>query len=195
MAVTATPDMTEQARLREALVAAVLARLAVLAQRYAEDDLSTAGWEAAVRTQLLNAHLTAAALAQGGWANLDADTLGLVADRVGTQFEYLANFAAAVPAEDFGAGALARLAQYGNAAVRGTFSAVVRAAAGADAEERNILGGGSQSCEECPALEQDGWVPIGTLPEIGERACFGNCNCTIETRNAAEAAADQDGEA
>ncbi len=179
---------------REALVAAALAALVVLAHRRALGAVTQAEWTLAVKRLLSDAHLTAAALARGGFAAIDHDTALLVGERLAEQFQYLDAFAAhvagagrvaaSVTGQDFGAAATARLMQYGGAAVRGTFSAVLRQDAGkrGETEERNVLGDGSNTCEECAALESDGWVDIGTLPEIGSRTCLGNCNCTIETR-------------
>ena len=127
---TAEAPPSQQTRRREALVAATLAALAVWAHRFSTTDMNRATWEQGVRETLCNAHLTAAALAKGGWATIDRDTATVVGERLGTQFAYLERFAATVPGGDaLTAGQLARLAQYGNAAVRGTFSAVLRQAA------------------------------------------------------------------
>ncbi len=178
----AAPDSPTQRR--ECLVAATLAALTVLAHRFSTTDMNRATWEQGVRETLVHAHLTAAALAKGGWAAIDRDTATLVGERLGTQFAYLERFAATVPGGDaLTAGQLARLAQYGNAAVRGTFSAVLRQAAfdRGDTQERNIEGS-SEPCGECPELSALGWVEIGTLPEIGDRQCAGNCRCEIEVR-------------
>lgn len=186
---------------REAIVAAALAALVVLAHRRASGELTQALWTLAVKRLLSNAHLTAAAYARGGWEFLDHDTMLLVGERLAVQFKYLDAFAAqaatraAVGATTvagepalFGAADVARLMQYGSAAVRGTFSAVLRqdAAQRGETEERNVLGAAAH-CEECADLDtlgdaEDGWVPIGTLPEIGERECRGNCACEIITR-------------
>ncbi len=168
---------------REALVAAALAALVVLAHRRASGELTQAAWTLAVKHILLNAHLTAAALARGGFAAIDHDTALLVGERLAVQFGYLDAFAASVQGGEFGPAAVARLMQYGSAAIRGTFSAVVRQDAGKRGltQERNILGS-SDSCRECPALSAQGWVALGSLPEVGSRECYGNCACTIQVR-------------
>ncbi len=186
----APPADTHQ---REALVAATLAALVVLAHRRALGAVTQADWLLQVKQLLLHAHLTAAALARGGFAAIDHDTAMLVGERLAEQFGYLDAFAAhvqgagrvaaSVTGQDFGAAATARLMQYGGAAIRGTFSAVVRQDAGKRGltQERNVLGS-SDPCTECPALSAQGWVPLGSLPEIGSRVCHGNCACTIQVR-------------
>ncbi len=184
MAIVTEAPSSAQTRYRECLVAMTLTALAVLAHRFSTTDMNRATWEQRIRETLLYAHLTAAALAKGGWATMDRDTATLVGERLGTQFAYLERFVATVPGGDaLTAGQLARLAQYGNAAVRGTFSAVLRQTAfdRGDTQERNIEGS-ADPCGECPELSALGWVEIGSLPEIGDRQCAGNCRCTIETR-------------
>lgn len=44
--------------------------------------------------------------------------------------------------------------------------------------ERSILGGGGDSCSECIAEEERGWVPIGDLIPVGSRQCLTRCHCT-----------------
>lgn len=181
---------------REAIVAATLAALVVLAHRRASGELTQAVWVLAVKRLLVDAHLTAAALARGSFAAIDHDTALLVGERLAEQFKYLDAFAAQAASRAvlgaataageptlFGAADVARLAQYAAAPIRGTFSAVLRQDAGkrGETEERNVLGA-SNSCDECPSLSAEGWVPIGTLPEIGARECRGNCACEIITR-------------
>lgn len=179
MAITETPTVTALDR----LTAATQERLAVLGQRRAAGTMFTADWRAAVQAVLKDAHIAAAALARGGFDQLDKSTTGLVGSRLRAQYDYLSQFAVQVPANAFDGRAAARLLQYGNGAVRGTYSAILRrdAEADGDTQERNILGS-ERPCGECPDLSAEGWVPIGTLPEVGTRECLGNCRCEIITR-------------
>lgn len=161
------------------LVEATQADLAVLGQRRAE-GMNTLAWRLEVQAILKHAHITAGALARGGWDQMDPSTRGFVGARLRAQYDYLSVLGLDTAPGDFGPQAMARLAQYGNGAVRGTHSGVIRRDAPDGAQEQNVLGAGSRSCDECPALTELGPVPVGTLPEIGSRACHGNCNCTIE---------------
>jgi hypothetical protein len=172
----------------DALVAATQDRLAVLGQRRAL-GMATAEWRLEVQNVLKQAHIAAAALGVGGWDALDRGTTGLVGSRLRGQYDYLAQFALQVPGGDtFGPQALARLAQYGEGAVRGTASAVARRGAAAGSQERNISRGSVRACDQCQGLSALGLVPLGTLPEVGTRTCAGNCRCVIEIVPPGEAA-------
>ena len=160
------------------LVQATQEHLAVLGQRRAE-GMNTAEWRLAVQQVLKDSHITAAALARGGFDQMDASTRGFVGSRLRTQYEYLSGVALDTSPGDFGGAAMARLAQYGDGAVRGTYSSVIRRDAPDDYLEQNVLSGSGNSCDECLALTEQGPVPVGSLPEIGSRQCYGNCNCEI----------------
>lgn len=164
------------------LVTATQEHLAVLGQRRAE-GMATLEWRIATQQVLKDSHIAAAAIARGGADNLDASTRGFIGSRLKEQYGFLSGLALDTRPGDFDGRAMQRLAQYGNGAVRGTASAITRRDAGTDAEERNVLGSGNP-CTECPDLSDLGWVPIGTLPEIGQRVCAGNCSCSIEVRTA-----------
>lgn len=161
------------------LVDATQAELAVLGQRRAA-GMNTLDWRMQVQTTLKHAHITAGALARGGWDGLDKPTTGFIGARLRQQYNYLSGVTFDTAPGEFGAADMARLAQYGNGAVRGTHSGVIRRDAPEDAEEQNVLGGSSASCAECLELTDRGPVPVGTLPEVGSRECHGNCGCTIE---------------
>jgi hypothetical protein len=78
---------------------------------------------------------------------------------------------------------VARAQMYGRAA-HSTFEAARSRdaeASGVEQEERNITGSGDP-CTECPSLSARGWVPLGSLPPVGSRACLANCRCRIERR-------------
>ena len=53
-------------------------------------------------------------------------------------------------------------------------------------EERRLLGGltGSRSrhCQECPELAAMGWVPLNSLPAVGQTPCRTRCRCSWQWR-------------
>jgi hypothetical protein len=168
-----------------ALQGRTLDEVAVLSQRLADGDLSAAAWEAQMATTLRDAHLTATALAVGGWAQLPPYESDLV-DRLTGEFEYLAGFRAALP-DLSDAQQAARATLYAQS-VWATYQQMRGALAdqsGMD-EERSVTDPAAASCAECDALEADDWVPLGTLPEVGERECLSNCRCGIEYRSTAD---------
>jgi hypothetical protein len=168
-----------------ALQSRTLDEVAVLSQRLADGDLSAAAWEAQMATTLRDAHLTATALAVGGWAQLPPYESDLI-DRLTGEFEYLAGFRAALPdLSDAQQAARATLYAQGVWATYQQMRGALADQSGMD-EERSVTDPAAASCAECDALEADDWVPLGTLPEVGERECLSNCRCGIEYRSTAD---------
>lgn len=169
-------------RLREALddvIAAAKARVDALGDKLANGDV---GAFIALREEIRNGHRAAALLANGG--TLSASVRGKLGVAVKRQYKYLDEFLAAL--EDRTAGSpkrvLARAKLYLDA-VRGTYQQMVRVRE-TDAgltEERRILSP-AEHCNDCIAASQQGWQPIGTLPQIGDSACRVNCRCHFEYR-------------
>ncbi len=57
---------------------------------------------------------------------------------------------------------------------------------GSAVEERRVHGRKvDDMCPQCRDAVAQGWVPVGTLPAIGNSECMGNCHCYFEYRNAA----------
>ncbi len=75
----------------------------------------------------------------------------------------------------------ARLEQYGNS-VWGAGNSLnrdrIRQVPNARLERRYL--GHADHCEDCPPLAAQGWQPIGTLPDIGDTECGGQCHCHFE---------------
>jgi hypothetical protein len=40
--------------------------------------------------------------------------------------------------------------------------------------------GHADHCDDCPPLAAQGWQPLGTLPDIGDTECGGQCHCHFE---------------
>jgi hypothetical protein len=157
--------------------------MAALTKRLVDGDLTPARWERQASAMLREAHLTATALAVGGWAQVPAFEDDLV-DRLTGEFTYLAGFRTALP--DLTEGQIAARADLYASNVWATYQQMRGALAeqtGMD-EERNVTDPAAESCAECDDLEADDWVPLDTLPEVGERACLARCRCTIEYRAA-----------
>jgi hypothetical protein len=116
----------------------------------------------------------------GPWAEvLAAALLG--------QVDYLDGFAADVASGAVapGPGAAARAALYAWSAW-GTAQRAWRAVQiRLNDEERRVLGEvKTHHCRDCRAIsfERTGWVPVGTLPEIGDSRCEMFCHCHFEYR-------------
>lgn len=165
-------------------------RAQALTDQLRQRAISTADWERGMRGVVKETQLYSGALAKGGWGQMAAADFGRVGQRVREQYGRLNAFAAqlesgAVPL-DGRAGLRAQLyAQAG----RGTFHAVERLEMEVRGfDEEHSVRHASESCAECVAAEAAGWVPLGTLPPVGERQCLGNCKCGMLYRNAATGA-------
>lgn len=165
--------------------------VAVLTQRLTAGTLTPARWEAAMATTLREAHLTATALAGGGWARMP-DYQDALVDRLTGEFTALAGFRQALP--DLSDAQIAVRADMYAQGVWSTYQRTLGLLAddtGMD-EERNVTDPAAESCAECDGLEADGWVDLDTLPEVGDRTCMSNCRCTIEYRRAGAAPAGEE---
>lgn len=165
----------------------VSARLAGLSRSLLDGTVSLADWQQQAMADVKAAHVAAGVAAQGGRRQMSPAEWGVIGQRVREQYRYLRQFA-----EDISGGrqplngmTTARAQQYGQAA-RGTFEAIRARGdlARGMAVERNVLHG-RDHCRECPALTARGWVPIGSLPPIGARACRAHDRCTVQRRRAA----------
>lgn len=54
-------------------------------------------------------------------------------------------------------------------------------------EERRVLETGADHCDDCLDYANQGWQPIGTLPEPGQESqCIVRCRCEKEYRRSTE---------
>lgn len=180
------------------LTTAQAAQFRALAQQRADDVLDTAAWHAEMADTVTTGVVAGAALASGGVAQLDQ---GWTAGRIAQQLDYLAGFVAAVqdgavavttPAEgdkpaEAAPGFLARAESYSGAS-HSVYQAAEheQAAARGFEMERSVLDDGAASCDECIAMDAEGWAPLDSLSLPGERECQGNCRCTMEYATADE---------
>jgi hypothetical protein len=148
-------------------------------------DISIGEWQRRMQRLIKNAHLTSAAVAQGGFDQLSTQAQREVEETLSRQFERLVQFARQIedglPLDGL---ALQRAGGYVEAA-RTTYERVrLRGMEEAGfAEERNVLDPGAESCEQCLTLTAAGWRPIGSMPPPGERTCLYNCRCHLERRS------------
>lgn len=176
----------------EHIVSAAEDSLMVLTKRRLTGEIDTLAWRSAVQAELRSAHMAATALAHGGLGNLTAAERGWAGSRLRSEYSHLASFGLDLATGDLSdAQVLARAQLYAHS-VYGTHEEARRRVAkgqGFD-QERNILGA-AQHCTQCPGMTAKGWVPMGTLPAPGSRACLGRCRCRLEYRvaPASEAAA------
>lgn len=167
------------------VVEAHSARMAAVTNQLREGLIPLADWERSMRAEIKLAHLTQMMAAHGGRNAMTQSDYGWIGNRVKEQYQYLNRFAAEIASGEqaLNGRLVARAQMYGQAS-HATYEATrARDAEAQDIpmQERNVLGSGDP-CTECPALSARGWVPLGTLPPVGSRACLANCKCRIERR-------------
>lgn len=174
-----------RAELDQALIAAK-ARMLGVSDSLRAGGISLPDWFAEMRQMVKQVQLYSAAAAKGGWAQLAPADFGRIGGLVREQYKFLANFAREIAdGLPLDGRFLRRVALYGEAGRR-TYHRTedIEMEARGMNEERSVLHP-ADHCDDCPAEAAKGWVPIGTLIPIGERACRGGCKCTKEFRRAA----------
>lgn len=160
-------------------------RVRDLSQSLSTGNLSLIDWRADMVQAIKTAHLEGAAVARGGWPQMQQSHYEWVGQRVQGQLEYLQNFHDQIASGDQPLdGTLANRAEMYVEAGRATHR-VAEQLMGEErghTQERNMLGASQHPCGQCPGLSAQGWVPIGALPPVGTRSCLSRCRCSVMTR-------------
>jgi len=163
------------------------------AQLIASKGENLAEWEQAMRDMLRDEYRIALELVKGGPQNITQSDWGYMGSMLKEQYAYLSEFAfdiAIHPDQWLNGRLMSRMNLYKQSAYGALEQFQRRAAEQAGfTEERRRLGvpmtehchphKGRPGCEELAARE---WQSIGTLPKIGEAACYTNCLCTFDYR-------------
>lgn len=156
-------------------------RLGDLTARFRAGEITALQWQSEMLATVKQAHIASALAAYGGRDAMTPARWGTVGQIVRREYAYARAFAADVLSgrqrQNGRMDARARL--YGQS-IRGTYENIRRrevASAGLR-WERNVRHA-SESCRQCVGASGQGWVPIGTLPPVGQRTCRGNCRCTL----------------
>ena len=155
-----------------------------LGQQLVEGKLDVTEWRDATREQLRVIHATQSAKAVGSFDQMTQVEWGRVGGKLRYQYERLEKFAGEI---DDGAQPLdGRFTQRVEMYAKSGFATYeeTRRDGARDAgmtEERRILGN-AEHCDDCVEYAARGWVPIGTLPRIGQSQCRVNCRCEFEYR-------------
>jgi hypothetical protein len=161
-----------------------------LTQQLIDQQITLAAWQSGMMTEIKSAHVAASALSQGGWAQMTQSDWGATGQLIKEQYGYLRNFAEEIASgkQALDGRALVRSDMYGDAA-NTTYSAMrtrLHIADGFNEEKRN-LEDSINACDDCVEYANEGWVPIGTLPEPGnDSQCLKRCRCEKEFRRSEE---------
>lgn len=152
-----------------------------LTQQLYSGQISLAGWQIAVATELKDAHLAQAMFAAGGKANMGFAEYGRVGQTLREQYGFLDRFA-----QDIAAGrvspaqALARVNLYGNATTQSYWGQYAQNHRGKLFYYRLSA---SEHCGDCVAREAGNPYTFETLkgyPGDGSTQCKANDRCTLE---------------
>ena len=158
-----------------------------LCNQFRNGDISIQQWQAGMR-DIVKAELrTAMILAKGGEEFVTQADWGFVGSQVKKQYEYLDKFTADIFANPlkYSTGQLnARAKLYSQIGYDALAEDLARESLKAGfTEERRVLGPvKTEHRPGCVDLRDKGWQPIGSLPPIGDAACYSNCRCTFQYR-------------
>ncbi len=131
-------------------------------QGYYDGDIDLAVVQYAIQGELKNIHLSMAALAVGGWQNVDSSVNQRTATALRREYQYLATLLLSIRSQEITqATALDRIALYADSGFARYWDEtdIVKRMMG-HARERVIAL--PKACQTCVAIASAGWVPIGT---------------------------------
>lgn len=153
-----------------------------LARQMQGGALALDDWAAAMRAEIKRAHLTSAAAARGGWAQMTAADYGRVGATVAKEYRYLDRFAREIASGKVALNGqfVARAGMYSEAGRMTYHVAETVTARGAGYDEEHNVFGPVEHCKgagSCTEEHARGWVPIGALKQPGSRKCLRRCRC------------------
>ena len=156
--------------------------LAAITERFLNGDITLEQWQMQIARELKDAHIIVTQAASGGRRNTSDAAYAVASGLLLTQLQFLDGFAEAIKDGTLSAAQIrARVRQYAHSARTAYFRAktFAKQLAGYTHEQRFLRPG--ESCDDCIGYAAQGQVPIGTLPEPGQRSvCRQNCNCVKE---------------
>ena len=158
------------------------ANMRSLSERLIAKQITIAEWQTRMAAEIKTVHVTQAAAAKGGWAQMSQADWGHVGYKVREQYKYLQGFANDIASgkQPLNGRVLARAEQYGKSG-HGTFESVRgRVATSKGLTRQRRVQHSQEGCAGCKTVASLGWQPIGSLPPIGSQECRSNCLCSDE---------------
>jgi hypothetical protein len=157
-----------------------------LAQIAAGGGLSPADFNLLVRAELKQEYLRQYMLGIGGRSRMTPADWGRCGSMLKEQYKYLGDFAKELADGKLSEAQIrARLSMYVNSSRTAYERAHSINAQALGMDEEAWLLGDAEHCDDCMALNAEGWQPIGHFPEPGAGAtqCLTNCACFVDYRN------------
>ena len=163
-----------------------------LAEMVASGRITTDSWYTAMRREILDNYTTQYLVGIGGRGQMTKADWGSVGGMVADQYRYLVKFLAEIQSGSVSMRQIAfRSGMYINSSREGYERARKKTSGYRGYTEHKWLRKpGSDSCTDCLALDDLGWLPIDeefvspstgneTLPCMGDTICLTKCNCEI----------------
>jgi hypothetical protein len=156
-------------------------RLEKIGKAFMSGTINRSEAEIRATTEITKHNSAVAVIANGGREQMDARAWGRASGPVKSERGFLRELFLSFDRDEVSKEKLAaRLSNYADAATRHYESLFRDYAKDAGLKlEKNLLGASVRSCSECPGLSAQGEVAIGSLPNVGARACGPGCNCSI----------------
>jgi len=171
------------ARELERVITASEVQIMEVSMSYLNGEITLSEWQILMERSIKSIHTSSAALAIGGWNQMDYSDWGRTGSMIKKQYWWLDNFANDVHIGKQRLGSFLRRAQLYAQAGRGTYEEMRRVLAEHHGfiEERRLLAP-AEHCNTCVLEAEKDWQPIGTLRQIGDSECRTNCLCRFMFR-------------
>lgn len=149
-------------------------------------------FEIEMRELLKAAHIVAASVGRGGRSRMTAADWGRVGQKIKWQYDFLAKFARKIATgKIMRIASTARARSYASAiyiSYAKTFKESQTEGSGGNGNRPNgqaemlcrLITNSVEGCSECAADEDEGWIPVSEMKELGDRICGDFCRCVIE---------------
>jgi hypothetical protein len=175
-----------------ALSDAAKQRTARLTQQYLDGDFGLSEWRKEMRSVVKGVHTASAAVARGGWGQMERTDWGWAGGQVKRQYKALDKFKSALSEHkdkmeaeeaDGPGNMLVRASMYGESGKVSYHGMIRRVQQAAGAEEaKRVRSGKPDSCDTCTREERRGWVAVKAVVPIGDSECITRCRCYITYR-------------
>lgn len=185
-------DPIQNTTMRDKAIAAITAQtqkeIESVLDRYSKGKITQKQLRDTFETTLRRQALASAIIGVGGIGNLTENVLTAVKRELAFQMRYLDGFIEDIEGRPINQKDKARAKQYANAAwsisqtAARQFILDQNGSSADDLEEKRELGG-SEHCDDCVEMAEEGWQPFGTLPSPGQASvCGSNCQCRVVVR-------------
>ncbi len=154
-----------------------------LSDRLTSGNLSIPQWQERMRREIKNLHRTQFIIGRGGRDQMTPSDWGkLGSDLRWVQYAHLDSFAIDIAEGNLSDAQIrARARMYANAVTKNFWAGKTKAMIAAGYVEEQRFLGVADHCDICRGFAAQGRVPIGTLPNPGEK-CLGLTNCKCEKK-------------